>query len=97
MALRVPVGRELLMHCRLLAIAALCTGLAAPGAAEDRPAVVITPGAAQSYEVALRRFADLSDPLEGKADPERAGRLRAMLAGALEFSSIFRKRRREEL
>ena len=78
------------MHRRLLAIAALCTGLATAGAAEDRPAVVITPGAAQSYQVALRRFADLSDPLEGKADAERAGRLRDMLAEALEFSSVFR-------
>ncbi len=71
-------------------IAAL-VALGAVGAAptlsgEDRPAVVITPGEARLYRVALQRFADVS----AVPDPKRAQRFRDAMAEALEFSSVFR-------
>ncbi len=75
-------GLRLAVGCALLAGAV-------PVAAEDGPVVVITPGESRAYQVALRRFADVTDALQGKSDPQRAARLRDMLAEALEFSSVF--------
>ena len=79
------------MIARGLRIAVCCAllGGAAPVAAQDGPVVVITPGESRSYQAALRRFADLTDALQGKPDAQRAARLRDMLAEALEFSSVF--------
>jgi TolB protein len=47
--------------------------------------VVVTPGAARSFRVAIQRFADLSP----EADPARAEEFRAALAAALAFSGAF--------
>jgi len=68
-----------------LALLALAFG-AATAAAQDRPSVVIDPGQAQSYGVAVQRFAD--DPVAGNA--RRIDALRDGIVRGLEFSSVFR-------
>jgi TolB protein len=60
--------------------------LAGVASGEERPSVVITKPGAKAYQVALQRFADQ----HASADSERPERLRAEIAAALEFSSLFR-------
>ncbi len=61
--------------------------LAASGAgAQDRPSVVIDPGQARSYGVAVQRFADGSTPPRaGRADA-----FRDQIVRGLEYSGVFR-------
>lgn len=68
-----------------LALLGLALG-AASAAAQDRPSVVIDPGQAQSYGVAVQRFAD--DP--AASNPRRIDALRDGIVRGLEFSSVFR-------
>ena len=56
-----------------------------PAAAQERPAVVVTPGTEHRYRVAVQRFADLSS----QPDSSRAFSLRRDLVEALDFSSVF--------
>jgi len=68
----------------LLLLAALAPqGVAAAAAAGDRPAVVVTPGSAQTYRMALQRFGDADGP------PTRATDFHDTLGAALEFSGVF--------
>jgi TolB protein len=65
---------------------ALCLLAAASARAQDRPAIVIDPGAARTYGVAVQRFGD------GSASP-RAGQaeaFREQITRGLEYSSVFR-------
>jgi TolB protein len=67
--------------------AALLVQLASePAAAQQRPAVIVTPGSEQTYRVAVQRFADDSPA----ASPERPAAFRRSLGEALEFSGVFR-------
>ncbi len=59
---------------------------ATPAAAQDRPTIVVTPGAAQTYGVALQRFADRSPT----PSPGRALAFRRAIGDALEYSNVFR-------
>jgi TolB protein len=68
-----------------LALALVLVLGAARAGADERPAVVVTPGAARSFKVALQSFGDRS----AVPDPSRAERLREALGAALEFSSVF--------
>ena len=61
------------------------TALAAAAGAQERPVVVVTPGSAQTFRVALQTFADLS----AQPKPARVQRLREALGRALEYSSVF--------
>jgi len=55
-------------------------------AAQDRPSVVIDPGQARTYGVAVQRFADTStSPAAGRADA-----FREQIVRGLEYSSVFR-------
>jgi TolB protein len=66
---------------RTLAVLLFAFVVASPASlAADRPAVVVTRGSEQKFKVALQRFA---------GGPE-SGAYREALAGALEFSSVFR-------
>ena len=79
-------------HCVSAALrAALVMALLAPATsrsatAEERPAIVVTPGSEQTYRAAVQRFADLSF----FPGAERAAAFQRALAEALEFSSVFR-------
>jgi TolB protein len=65
--------------------AALLLLAAAPAArAQDRPAVVIDPGQARTYGVAVQRFAD------GSLSSGKVGAFREQIAKGLEYSSVFR-------
>lgn len=55
-------------------------------AAEDRPSVVIDPGQARNYGVAVQRFATAS----AAANPGRVDAFREQIVRGLEFSSVFR-------
>ncbi len=68
-----------------LAVAIALAGATA-AAAQDRPAVVVTPGAAQTYGAALQRFADRSPT----PSPGRALAFRRAIGDALEYSNVFR-------
>jgi len=70
---------------RLLALAPLLLA-AGVATAQDRPAVVVTPGSARIFRAAVQEFADFS----AAPDAKRAGELRATLEEALAFSSIFK-------
>lgn len=59
--------------------------LAAPTAAQDRPAIVVTDPSARTYRIAVQRFA--SGPLEGGA--EIAQSLREAVESGLVFSGLF--------
>jgi len=59
--------------------------LATPVLAEQRPAVIVTPGKSQTFKAALQRFADVS----GVASDERTIAFRKALSVALEYSSVF--------
>jgi TolB protein len=59
--------------------------LGAPAAAEQRPAVVVTPGKSQIFKAAVQRFADSS----GFSSGERTREFRKALSEALEYSSVF--------
>jgi TolB protein len=63
----------------------LLLAAAVPAAAQQGPAIVVTPGAKQSYRAALQRFADRSPA--GK--PAGAEKFREALGKALEFSGAF--------
>ncbi len=63
----------------------LLLALAAPAAAQERPAVIVDPGRKQAYDVAVQRFAERS----GSPRPAGAEEFREDLGRALEFSSIF--------
>jgi len=70
---------------RQLAALALLVLAGAPGArGQDRPAIVIDPGQARLYGVALQRFA------AGSASAGKVGAFREQIAKGLEFSSVFR-------
>jgi len=71
---------------RLAGLALLVLASASAAQGQDRPAVVIDPGQARSYGVAVQRFAD------GSASPGagRIGAFREQIARGLEFSSVFR-------
>ena len=72
---------------RPLAGLALLVLAAAPVArGQDRPAIVIDPGQARSYRVAVQRFADGSP----SASAGKVGAFREQIAKGLEFSSVFR-------
>jgi TolB protein len=68
-----------------LAAAVAAVLLGAPVAAEQRPAVVVTPGKSQIFKVAVQRFADRSS----LAGAERTQAFREALSEALEYSSVF--------
>ena len=71
---------------RLAGVALLVLATASAARGQDRPAVVIDPGQARSYGVAVQRFADDSaSPSAG-----RVGAFREQIARGLEFSSVFR-------
>ncbi|MEE9606208.1 MAG: hypothetical protein V3U03_00610 [Myxococcota bacterium] len=71
----------------LAAALALAAGLpAAPARAQPPPAVVVTPGSAETFRAAVQRFADGS----AVPDPQRAEAFRQALGSALEFSNVFR-------
>jgi TolB protein len=65
---------------------ALWLGVAAPAAAQQRPAVIVDPGRKQAYDVAVQRFAERS------ASPRPSGteEFREQLGRALEYSNVFR-------
>jgi len=63
----------------------LLLALAAPAAAQERPAVIVDPGRKQAYDVAVQRFAEPS----GSPRPSGAEKFREDLGKALEFSNIF--------
>ena len=67
----------------LLAIACC---LAAPAAAEERSAIVVTPGSEQLYRAAIQRFADASPTPSAK----RIDDFRGALESALEYSGVFK-------
>jgi TolB protein len=76
-----------MLAVRACAGLALCLLLAAARAdAQDRPSVVIDPGQARSYGVAVQRFADDA----GAPNPKRVDQFRDQLVRGLEFSSVFR-------
>ena len=58
---------------------------ASRAAAEDRPSIVIDPGQARSYGVAVQRFAEGAPGPAGRVDAFRQG-----IERGLEFSSVFR-------
>jgi TolB protein len=60
--------------------------LAAGAGAQERPAVVVTPGSARTFRAALQTFADRS----ALPDAARAERLREALGRALEYSGVFK-------
>ncbi len=74
-----------LLHAALPA-ALLAQVASEPAAAQQRPAVIVTPGSEQTYRVAVQRFADGSPT----ASPERAAAFRRSLGEALELSGVFR-------
>jgi len=78
-------GRAVLAVVPWVAGVALWAALAPPASAEQRPAVIVTPGKRQTYKAALQRFADGSDA----PNPERVEAFREWLSGALEYSGIF--------
>ncbi len=71
---------------RLAALALLVLAGTPVARGQDRPAVVIDPGQARSYGVAVQRFADGSPP----ASAGKVGAFREQIARGLEFSSVFR-------
>jgi len=84
--MRVRRGRAVLAATAWLVGAAALAALEAPPAsAEQRPAVIVTPGKRQTYKAAVQRFADTS--LARSA--ERAAEFREALSGALEYSGVF--------
>jgi len=70
---------------RLAWAAALALLCAAPALAQQRPAIVVTPGKRQTYKVAAQRFADAST----LANAARTQKFRESLSAALEYSSVF--------
>jgi TolB protein len=74
-----------LLHAAL-PTALLAQALPEPAAAQQRPAVIVTPGSEQSYRVAIQRFADGSPA----AGTERAAAFQRSLGEALELSGVFR-------
>jgi TolB protein len=76
------------MTSRMLSILALVTVLFGAGAAraQDRPAIVVTPGAATTFRAAVQDFADFS----AVPDAKRTQEFRATLEEALAFSGIFK-------
>jgi TolB protein len=87
--LRVRAGGQLLSSTTrrtAVWIAALASVLAAGlVAAEERPAVIVTPGSARSFRAAVQRFADLSvAPSAAQSDA-----LRRAIDAALEYSGVF--------
>ena len=66
----------------VLALVLLAAGTAP---AQDRPAVVVTPGSARIFRAAVQQFADFS----AAPDAQRAQRFRATLEEALAFSGVF--------
>jgi len=68
-----------------LAGAVAWAALAPPASAEQRPAVIVTPGKRQTYKAALQRFAEVSDA----SNAERPAEFRKWLSGSLEFSGVF--------
>ena len=67
-------------------LALLVLAGASRAGAEDRPSVVIDPGQARSYGVAVQRFADDS----ASAGARRADAFREQIVRGLEYSSVFR-------
>jgi TolB protein len=76
------------MRVRALSILALAAALLGAGAAraQDRPAIVVTPGAATTFRAAVQDFADFS----AAPDAKRTQEFRATLEEALAFSGIFK-------
>jgi TolB protein len=69
-----------------LALLLVAACAAAPAAiADDRPSIVVTPGAARTYRAAIQRFADASNG----SGPQRAERFREAVARALAYSNVF--------
>src|SRR3990172_5254168 len=64
---------------------ALLLALAAPAAAQQRPAVIVDPGRKQAYEVAVQRFAERSTAPR----PPGTEKFREDLGRALEYSGVF--------
>ena len=67
-------------------LALLVLAGASRAGAQDRPSVVIDPGEARSYGVAVQRFADDS----ASAGARRADAFREQIVRGLEYSSVFR-------
>jgi len=70
----------------LAQLALLVLAVASRAVAQDRPAVMIDPGQARSYGVAVQRFADDS----ASAGARRADAFREQIVRGLEYSSVFR-------
>jgi TolB protein len=62
-------------------------GIAVAAAAQEHAPVVVTPGGAKTYRIAVQRFAD--DP--SKPDARQLDDFRAKVEKALEFSGVFTK------
>jgi TolB protein len=79
-------GRAALAAVATLAGAACWAALdPAPASAEQRPAVVVTPGKRQTFKAAVQRFVDASVV----PSAERTSEFRDALSRALEYSSVF--------
>jgi TolB protein len=84
--MRTSGGRAALAATFWLAGAAVPVALdAGPAAAEQRPAVVVTPGKRQTFKAAVQRFSDAS----AVPSAERTAAFRNALSRALEYSSVF--------
>jgi TolB protein len=84
--MRVRWGRAALAAVAWLAGAACWAALDPPPAsAEQRPAIVVTPGKRQTFKVAVQRFADVSVV----ASSQRTSEFRDAVSRALEYSSVF--------
>ncbi len=75
------MGRALASVCCAVALGVLAEGAVH---AESRAPIIVTEGGAKTYRAAVQRFAE-----RGATDAARPARLRAAIAGALEFSGIF--------
>jgi TolB protein len=79
-------GRAALAAVATLAGAACWAALhPAPASAEQRPAVVVTPGKRQTFKAAVQRFADVSVV----PSAERTSEFRDAVSRGLEYSNIF--------
>jgi TolB protein len=68
----------------LVSLAALVLLAGIPAAAQDRPAVMVTPGASRSFKAAVQNFLDVS----ATATPGRPAKFREYIENALQFSGV---------
>ncbi|MBW2268419.1 MAG: PD40 domain-containing protein [Deltaproteobacteria bacterium] len=67
-----------------VSLAALVLLAGVPAAAQDRPAVVVTPGASRTFKVAVQDFLDTS----AAPKPGRSAKFREYIENGLEFSGV---------